>query len=228
MEDWISALDVRGLAERLQEQRWVSVDADLAELTRAWKSVFQRTHELSTRFSYDREALRIEAEKTWSRIPGIRKAALVFAAAGLPILVAAAAIDGGASLAASFIATTGIAVPGGITAIQALPGTIMLMMTVVPGAVGILSVPILRDASRYLSAIFYLASDAFGLPRRFPGQPLSRVSVGRTTLEMLPPEKVGLAKVNPTVVVRLDPDTGLYEMNPDLVSFLNTGETEDA
>ncbi len=228
IEDSISAIGAKGLSEKLQERRWVSADADLAELTRAWESVLQRVDELSKHFSYDREALRVEAKETWSSISGTRKATLAFASVGLPILVVAAAIDGGASLAASFIAVTGIAVPAGVAAIQALPGVYLLLMTIVPGVVGVLSVPILRDASRYLSTIFYLASDVFGLPRCFPGQTQRQVSVGGTELEILEPEKVGLAEVNPTVVVRLDPDAGLYEINPELAAFLETGETDDA
>jgi hypothetical protein len=201
-------VDVNELARRCAQQRWIPTDWSHEHLEDIWRAVLDRLQQYQ--YEAPEQQLQLMAEDFWRNIPpqtyrhSAWKCAITLAGSAAAVAgLVTAAVDGGATLLASYSMTGALStvLPGTATLAVGALGAGSVLLTFREGLVQHNTLP-------YLSNFFALACDAFGLPRRLPEQPLM-VRFGRGAqirwYQLLQPTVKALPPVHCL------PGTGLWE-----------------
>ena len=157
------------LARRMQSQRWCPADAEIPELEVAWNGVFE-TFQKHPIESFDTELLDESSKNRWDGFSVMQKftiggKALLGTIGGLAAVcgIATLAVDGGAT----FFAATSVS--------HAINGSVAAVIAAGGGAVAMAGFQesLLKDNTLpYLSRLFAITCDCFGIPRSIRDKPV--------------------------------------------------------
>lgn len=157
------------LARRMQSQRWCPADAEIPDLEAAWNGVFE-TFQKHPIESFDTELLDESSKNRWDGFSVMQKftiggKALLGTIGGLAAVcgIATLAVDGGAT----FFAATSVS--------HAINGSVAAVIAAGGGAVAMAGFQesLLKDNTLpYLSRLFAITCDCFGIPRTIRDKPV--------------------------------------------------------